>query len=69
MKSYLVIKADDFVVDLVYVVLGPYHEHIGLLTAMEDRRLFDRGNGYLSPFGSSNQDQFGRCDGGVTTAD
>lgn len=35
-----------FVCRLVYVVLGPYHEHIGLLTAMEDRRLFDRGNGY-----------------------
>lgn len=32
---------------IVYVVLGPYHEHIGLLTAMEDRHLFDRGNGSL----------------------
>lgn len=30
----------DFV---VYVILGPYHEHIGLLVAMEDRHLFDQG--------------------------
>ena len=28
---------------LVYVILGPYHEHIGLLVAMEDRHLFDQG--------------------------
>ncbi|XP_046437666.1 guanylate cyclase 32E-like isoform X2 [Daphnia pulex] len=31
----------------IYVVLGPYHEHIGLLTAMEDRHLFDRGEYFV----------------------
>ena len=25
------------------MILGPYYEHIGLLVAMEDRRLFDKG--------------------------
>ena len=28
----------------VYIILSAYHEHIGLLVAMEDRHLFDQGN-------------------------
>ena len=39
-QLWILTPLHDFV---VYVVLGPYHEHIGLLVAMEDRHLFDQG--------------------------
>lgn len=46
-KSFSIFLFSSYFPRLVYVVLGPYHEHIGLLTAMEDRHLFDRGNGSI----------------------
>lgn len=38
----------DFLIWMaVYIVLGPYHEHIGLVVAMDDRKLFDQGEYFV----------------------